>query len=252
MNINESVVLVTGANRGLGRALVRAALDGGARRVYAGARAPATLEAIAAWAPDRVVPLALDVTDPRSLAAAAARAGDVALLFNNAGVLASGGLLTSSAEAVAQEFATNALGMLAATKAFLPALARAAGAGAGRAAVVNVLSVVSLANAPALGAYSASKAAAFSLTQALRADLAAMRIRVHGVLAAGIDTDMVRAMEMQKTSPEAVAQAILEGVERDEDDIATDATSREVVALWRADPKALERRFAGAPPADGG
>ncbi|MDB5218982.1 MAG: short-chain dehydrogenase/reductase [Myxococcaceae bacterium] len=196
-----------------------------------------------ALAPSRVVPLAIDITNAASLEAAAKLAPDVALLFNNAGVLASYNLLTSTKEDIAQDFSTNVFGLLAATKAFLPALQRARAKGS--AALVNVLSIVSLSNMPALGAYSASKAAAFSTTQGLRADLAKLHIRVHGVFAGAIDTDMVRAMDMVKTSPADVAQAIIEGVEQDIEDILPDPMSRSLVELWRRDPKALERQLGG-------
>jgi NAD(P)-dependent dehydrogenase (short-subunit alcohol dehydrogenase family) len=205
MKMNNAVVLVTGANRGLGRALVRASLDAGARRIYAGARDPKQLDAIVGWAPAKIVPLALDITNPGSLEAAAARATDVTMLVNNAGVLASSSVLGSTSEQLAQEFTTNFFGTLAATKAFLPALERAGTAGP--AALVNVLSVVSFASMPALGGYSAAKAAAHSITQALRGDLAKKQISVHAVFPGAIDTDMVRAMEMPKTSPEVVATA---------------------------------------------
>jgi NAD(P)-dependent dehydrogenase (short-subunit alcohol dehydrogenase family) len=242
MKIKDAVVLVTGANRGLGRALVEASLRAGARRVYAGARQPLGLAEVVQAGEGRVVPVALDITSGDSLSKAAAQAHDVSLLLNNAGVLASFGLLTSSAEAIAQDFATNFFGTVAASKAFLPALERAAARG--EAALVNVLSVVSLANMPALGGYSASKAAAASITQALRGDLKKSNIGVHGVFAGAIDTDMVKAMEMPKTSPGDVALGILEGVERGEDDIFPDAMSRQLFALWRQDPKQLERQLA--------
>jgi NAD(P)-dependent dehydrogenase (short-subunit alcohol dehydrogenase family) len=170
MKIKDSVVVVTGANRGLGAALVQAAVERGARRVYAGARDPKRLEDLARRSPDKVVPLALDITNAASLAEAARLAADATIVINNAGVLASYNVLTSSDDQIAQDFATNFFGTLASTKAFLPALERAGAKGG--AALVNVLSVVSLANMPALGAYSASKAAAFSITQALRGDLA--------------------------------------------------------------------------------
>jgi NAD(P)-dependent dehydrogenase (short-subunit alcohol dehydrogenase family) len=242
MNLKDKVVLVTGANRGLGRALVEASLSAGAGRVYAGARNPEQLRELVAEAPERVVPLALDITQPSSLAAAAEHAPDVAVLFNNAGVLASYNLLTSASADIAQDFATNCFGMLAASKAFLPALQRAAKAGG--AALVNVLSVVSLCNMPALGAYSASKAAAFSLTQALRWDLGKLNIGVHGVFAGAIDTDMVRAMNMAKTSPADVAHAIIAGVEKGVEDIFPDPMSQGAFATWRQDPKELERQLA--------
>ena len=244
MKIKDAVVLVTGANRGLGRALVLATLKRGAKRVYAGARDPKTLEELVRTAPGIVVPLALDITDARSVEAAAAQAADVSMLVNNAGVLASYDILTSSREDIAQDFATNAFGMLATAKAFLPSLERATDGGRRAAAIVNVLSVVSLANMPGLGGYSASKAAAFSFTQALRASLAKKHVRVHGVLAGAIDTDMVRGMDMPKTSPEAVAKAILEGVEQDLEDIAPDPMSAELFALWRTNAKGLEQKLA--------
>jgi len=237
--MKEAVVLVTGANRGLGRALVEASLEAGARRVYATARDPKQLETVVRLAPEKIVPLALDITDPRSLAEAAARATDITILMNNAGVLASYNVLTSSPEQIAQDFSTNFFGLVGATKAFLPALERA-----GRAAIVNVLSVASLGNVPSLGAYSASKAAAFSITQALRAQLAPKHISVHGVLAGAIDTDMVRDFDMPKTKPEEVARAILQGVEDGLEDISPDPASRDLVAMWRRDPKAVERQMA--------
>lgn len=241
MKLNEQVVLVTGANRGLGRALVDAALQAGARRVYAAARDPQQLREVAARE-RRVVPLALDITSEASLAAAAAQAPDVSVLFNNAGVLASYNLLTSKADDISLDFATNCFGTLAATKAFLPALQRAGVAGG--AAVVNVLSVVSLSNMPALGAYSASKAAAFSITQALRYDLAKRGISVHAVFAGAMDTDMVRAMTMTKTSPVDVASAVIAGLEDGAEDIFPDPMSQGAFATWRRDPKELERQLA--------
>ena len=244
MKLKDKVILVTGANRGLGLALVEASLEAGAARVYAGARDPAQLSALVMRAEGRVVPLWLDITNQGSLDAAATRARDVSALFNNAGVLASYNLLTSTAQDIAQDFATNFFGTVAATKAFMPALERAATAGLGRAALVNVLSVVSLSSMPALGAYSASKAAAFSITQALRADLTKLGIGVHGVFAGAIDTDMVRAMDMAKTSPRDVARAIIEGVEQGDEDIFPDPMSKALFGTWRKDPKELERQFA--------
>jgi len=242
MNLTDKIVLVTGANRGLGRALVDASLQDGARRVYAAARDLESVRALFASAPSRVVPIQLDITNELSLAEGARRASDVAVLFNNAGVLASRSALHSSAAEIAQDFATNCFGMLAATKAFLPALERAGATGG--AAVVNVLSVVSLANMPALGAYSASKAAASSLTQALRAELGARGVRVHGVFAGAMDTDMVRSVSMPKASPAEVARAILSGIEQGKEDIFPDAMSQGAFATWRKDPKELERQLA--------
>lgn len=239
MNIENETLLVTGANRGLGRELVNAGLEAGARRIYAGARDLAQLEALVKAGEGRVVPLRIDVTREDSLAAAAKLAPDVSLLFNNAGVVASQGVLSSRTEDLERDFATNFFGVVATTRAFLPALERAK-----RAAVVNILSVVSLANMPGLGGYSASKAAAYSFTQALRSDLSTRGISVHGVFAGAMDTDMTRGMDMPKASPLDVARAILKGVEAGSDDIFPDAMSAGISLTWRRDPKQLERQMA--------
>ncbi len=239
MKMKDSVLLVTGANRGLGRALVEEALARGARRVYATARDVGSLGPLVELDKTRVVPLALDVTDAASLARAAEMAPDLSMLVNNAGVLASYGVLTSSEQDIARDFAVNFYGTLGATKAFLPALERAGARG--QAAIVNVLSVVSLANMPGLGGYSSSKAAAFSLTQALRVELGKKGIAVHAALPGAIDTDMVRSFEMAKTSPRVVAKGILDGVEQGLDDIAPDPMSSELYGKWKHDPRALER-----------
>jgi NAD(P)-dependent dehydrogenase (short-subunit alcohol dehydrogenase family) len=242
MKMKDAVVLVTGANRGLGKALVQATLDTGARRVYAAARDPRQLEALVAAGRSRIVPLLVDITDVESLRAAAAQAPDVAVLYNNAGVLASASALESTPEQIARDFETNFFGTLAATRAFLPALERAAAGG--QAALVNVLSVVSLASLPGLGGYSAAKAASFSITQALRADLSRKGIAVHAALPGAIDTDMTRDFAIPKTSPDVVARAIVAGVEADLEEILPDPRSQAVFALWQRDPKELERQIA--------
>jgi NAD(P)-dependent dehydrogenase (short-subunit alcohol dehydrogenase family) len=241
MKIAGSTALVTGANRGLGRSLIQASLAAGAARVYAGARDPGQLDAVVRAAPDKIVPLAIDITDPRSLEAAAARAGDVTAVFNNAGVLAAYNVLTTGSDDLARDFAVNLFGTLAASRAFLPALERAGQRGG--AALVNVLSVASLVSLPALGGYSAAKAASYSVTQALRGELKARHIAVHAVFPGPVDTDMVRGMDMAKTSPDSVARAIVEGVEQGSEDIFPDPTSREFFAIWKRDAKELERRF---------
>jgi NAD(P)-dependent dehydrogenase (short-subunit alcohol dehydrogenase family) len=238
MKIKDSVALVTGANRGIGRALVRALVDGGARRVYAGVRGSSQLAAMKA-AGDAVIPLALDVTDKDQIERAAAQAGDVNLLVNNAGVLSSFSFLQSDLAAIERDIATNFVGPLTVTRAFLPAIERSGGG-----AVVNLLSIVSFASMPALGGYSATKAAAFSLTQALRAELSAKNIIVHGVFPGPVDTDMSRGFDMPKTSAHAVAAATLAGIERGEEDIFPDPMALQVAASWQRDPKALERQFA--------
>lgn len=238
MKIGKSVALVTGANRGIGRSLVEALLGAGASRVYAAARDTKALARVVALDPERVVALELDVTSAQSIEDAAKRAPDVTLLINNAGVLASYNLLTSSKAQLEQDFAVNFHGVLAVTKAFLPALERSQAA-----AIANVLTVVSLASRPVIGGYSASKAAAFSLTQALRAELKEKKIDVHAVIPGAVDTDMIRAFPIVKTSPALVAKAIVEGIDHGDEDILTDPMARDAFDRWRKDPKAFERYF---------
>lgn len=234
MNIERSVVVVTGANRGLGRSFVDVLLEMGVKRVYAGARDPAGMVAS-----ERVVPLALDVTNERSLEAAAARASDATMLINNAGVLASYGVLDLTREALQRDLDVNAFGLLSTTRAFLPALERAGGA------VVNVLSVASIASVTPLGGYSAAKAAAYSLSQALRVELQKKGVTVHAALPGGIDTDMVRGLEIPKTSPRDVARGILEGVVRGDAEIYPDPQSRGLFAVWQRDPRAAAKQLNG-------
>lgn len=240
MKIANSVALVTGANRGIGRALVEGLLARGARRIYAAGRDAQKLKPVVALDPARIVPLALDVTDDSQMAAAAAAAGDVTLLINNAGVANFGRLFEGNLEAFTADMEVNYFGVLKAVRAFTPVLQRNGGA------IVNVLSMLSLASMPYLAGYSASKAAAYSLTQALRAELKPLAIDVHGVFPGPVDTDMIRDVPMPKTSPAEVARAVLAGVETGEEDIRPDPMSQQWYQAWRADTKALERQFGTA------
>jgi len=237
MNLTNTTALVTGANRGLGRALVKALLAAGARRVYAGARDPATVETQDA----RVVPLRIDVTDAASVGTLSTAAPDVTLLVNNAGVLDFGGPLETSDASLSRQFATNVYGPLHMAQAFAPVIARNGGG-----AIVNLLSVVSLASMPGLAGYNASKAAAWSLTQSLRGTLAAKGITVHSVFPGPVDTDMAAEITFPKTSAEDVANAIVAGVVAGEEDIFPDPMSQQVYAGWKQDHKAIERQFAAA------
>lgn len=238
MQIRETVALVTGANRGIGLALVNALLERGAARVYATARTDADLATIARLDDQRIVPLRLDVTDARQLADAAARAGDVRILFNNAGVLDFGSVLDATPEAFQRNFDVNFFGPLHATKAFAPALAEQRGA------VVNLLTLVALASMPGLGVYNASKAAAWSLTQSLRADLGKRGVKVFSVFPGAVDTDMLKGVEMPKTPAVAVAAAVLDGIEADAEDIFPDPMSKQLYAQWALDHKGIEHQFA--------
>jgi NAD(P)-dependent dehydrogenase (short-subunit alcohol dehydrogenase family) len=236
MKIQGSVALVTGANRGLGKALVAALLDAGVAKVYATARDGRTITS----SDPRVVPVELDTTKPAAIAAAVTKASDVTLLINNAGVATSHNVLTTSQAAIDTDFRTNVHGTLAVIKAFLPVLERARGG----AAIVNVLSLVSLGSFPVLGGYSASKAAAYSVTQALRPELKGKGIEILAALPGPIDTDMVKDLPMPKASPADVARGLLAGVERGEEDIFPDATAQHMGSLWNKSHKEFERAFA--------
>jgi NAD(P)-dependent dehydrogenase (short-subunit alcohol dehydrogenase family) len=224
--------LVTGANRGLGRALVSALLDRGAPKVYAAVRDLGT-----APQEERVVSLMLDLTDRDQIATAAEVASDVDLLINNASDAAFAPLLGAPRDAIERELATNVLGTLDVIRAFTPNMTAGG-------TIVNILSLLSLAAAPGMAGYSASKAAAHSMTQALRPPLASRGIAVVGVYPGAIDTDMLAGVEMTKASPRAVAEAILDGVLAGERDIYPDPMSAEMSQVWRSDPHAFEERFA--------
>lgn len=224
----NKTVLVTGANRGIGRALVDEALRRGATRVYAGMRKPLPH-------PDaRVVTLALDVTDVAQIEAAAQGVETLDVLVNNAGLAIYDDL--GDRAILEQHLAVNLFGTYAVTQAFLPQLSRARGA------LVNVLSVASLAPLPMIPAYSMSKAAAFSLTQSLRVQLASRGVRVHAVLAGPVDTDMSRDLDVPKAAPAAVAQAIFDGVAEGADEIFPDPLSSGLAPDWTTGAvKTLER-----------
>jgi NAD(P)-dependent dehydrogenase (short-subunit alcohol dehydrogenase family) len=236
-HVKNGTALVTGANRGIGRALAEALLARGAEKVYATAR---TTESLAGPAADpRVVALRLDITDAGDIAAVAAAANDVTLLVNNGGSLRFADLVAGDLAAIEADLRTNYLGTLAVTRAFVPIL-RDNGGGA----IVNLLSLVALAPVRGMGGYSVSKAAAASMTQAVRAQVAGAGIAVHGVFPGAVDTDMIRAFDLPKADPAEVAQAILDGVEAGDEDIFPDPMARDGRQAWRDDPKALERRMA--------
>ena len=223
---------MTGANRGLGRALVEEALRRGAQRVYAGTRQPL------AHSDGRVTPLTLDVTDAAQIQAAVQRVGSLDVLINNAGVDLQGEV--SDRVLLERHLAVNLFGTYGVTQAFVPLLTRSRGA------IVNVLSVAAVAALPFTPTYSISKAAAFNLTQSLRALLAARGVRVHAVLAGPVDTEMTRYLDIPKASPQSVARAIFDGVDNGEEEIFPDPLSASMAEGWRGGAaKALERQFAG-------
>jgi NAD(P)-dependent dehydrogenase (short-subunit alcohol dehydrogenase family) len=231
MTIADKAALVTGANRGIGQALVEEALRRDAKRVYVGTRAPFT------HLDGRVTPLTLDVTNAEQIQGAVERVESLDILINNAGLAFFDDL--SDRAALERHLAVNFFGTYGVTQAFLPLLTRSHGS------IVNVLSVAAWAALPIVPAYSISKAAAFSLTQSLRALLAGRAVRVHAVLAGPVDTDMSRGFDVPKASPESVARAIFDGVEKGEEDIFPDLMSESIAESWRSGAvKAIERQFA--------
>jgi NAD(P)-dependent dehydrogenase (short-subunit alcohol dehydrogenase family) len=231
MTIEGKTVLVTGANRGIGQALVEEALRRGAKRVYAGTRKPL------AHSDARVVPLILDVTDGAQIQAAVERVESLDILVNNAGLALFEDL--SDRAALEQHLEVNLFGTYGVTQAFLPSLTRSRGA------IVNVLSVAAFAALPVVPAYSISKAAAFSMSQSLRALLAGRGVRVHAVMSGPVDTDMTRGFEIPKSPPESVARGIFDGVEKGEEEIFPDPMSQSMAESWRSGAvKALERENA--------
>jgi NAD(P)-dependent dehydrogenase (short-subunit alcohol dehydrogenase family) len=212
MKIHNAVALVTGANRGIGLAFTRELLARGARKVYAGARDPSSVTL------PGVEPLRLDVTKPEDVAAAVARAGDVTLVINNAGIGHVGGFLAPDSEAVTRRmFETNFFGMLRVSQAFAPALKENGGG-----ALLNVLSIAAWVNGGLLAGYSASKSAAWSLTNALRHELAAQKTQVLALHMAFVDTDLVRALDQPKASPEEIVRRALDGLEAGRDEVIAD------------------------------
>jgi NAD(P)-dependent dehydrogenase (short-subunit alcohol dehydrogenase family) len=231
MTIADKTVLVTGANRGIGQALVQEAVKRGAQRVYAGTRRPMAH-------PDRrITPLILDVTSAAQIQAAASQVKSLDILINNAGVFSSDDLTDRAA--LEQHLAVNFFGTYAVTRAFLPLLTRSRGT------IINNVSLMALAPFPLTPAYSISKAAVLSLTQSLRALLAGRGVRVHAVLTGPTDTDMTRSLDIPKASPESVARAIFGAVDNGEEDIFPDPMSQSIVDSWRdGAAKALERQNA--------
>jgi NAD(P)-dependent dehydrogenase (short-subunit alcohol dehydrogenase family) len=230
MNLENRTILITGANRGIGRALVEEALKRGVKRVYAGTRSPFQ------HSDKRVTPLTLDVTSAEQIRRAVSEIESLDILINNAGIAMYDDL--SKPEVIEQHLAVNLFGPLNVTRAFLPLLKRSKGA------VVNNLSTSALAALPII-----SKAAALSMTQSLRAFLAGQGVTVHAILTGPVDTDMTRSVDFPKASPESVAAAIFDGLEKGEEEIFPDPTSQSIADGWRNGvAKALERQVAAFVP----
>ena len=231
MTITDKTVLVTGANRGIGQALVAEALSRGVKRVYAATRRPVT------HSDSRVTPVTLDVTNAAQIQGAVDEIESLDILVNNAGLALDDDL--SDPSVLERHLAVNLFGTYSVTRAFLSLLTGSGGA------IVNNLSMNALAPLPLIPAYSISKAAAFNLTQSLRVLLAARGVRVHAVLTGPVDTDMTRGLDIPKAAPESVARAIFDGVEQGQEEIFPDAMSQSLAQSWRGGAaKTLERQYA--------
>lgn len=218
MKLDNATVLISGANRGLGLAFAREALARGARKVYAGARDPATVTLAG------VVPIRLDVTKPEDVLAAARQCGDVTILINNAGIAAVGGFLAAdSVETARLQMETNYFGPLRMSRAFAPVLAANGGG-----AIINVLSVVSWINPPLLATYGASKSAAWALTNSLRFELREQQTRVLGMHVGFVDTDLTRGMGGPKSDPVVVIRRTLDALEAGAEEILADEMTEQV------------------------
>jgi NAD(P)-dependent dehydrogenase (short-subunit alcohol dehydrogenase family) len=239
MKIEGSVALVTGANRGIGKAIAEDLLARGAAKVYAGVRDPESVT------DSRLVPVELDVTDAGQVARAAGELGDVEIVVNNAGIGRPALPLDARLDDARAELEVNYLGIVSMTQAFAPILAANGGG-----ALVNMLSVVSWVGAPNLATYSASKAAAWNFTNAARVQLKAQGTQVVGVHVGYVDTDLTAGFEVDKIAPEVVVSAVLDGVESGASEVAVDEWSRNVKAALHDDLNliypAIEAQFAAA------
>lgn len=226
MKLHNATVLITGANRGIGLAFAREALARGARKVYAGARNPASVTQ------PGVEAIALDVNSPEQVAAAARHANDVTLVINNAGIADLGSFLgEDSIDSARRHMDTNFFGVLRVSQAFAPVLAAQGGG-----ALLNVLSVASWINSPLLAVYGASKAAAWALTNGLRNDLRAQGTQVLGLHMGFVDTDLTSGLDMPKSSPEAIVHRAFDALEAGADEVLADELTQQVKRGLSAEP----------------
>lgn len=237
--IRNAAALVTGANRGIGRAYVERLVKSGASAVYAAARDLSSLGDLVKTYPS-VIPLYLDVTDPHSIAEAASRARDVNLLVNNAGVAQLGGVTTrDSFDDARRQMEVNYFGLLTVSRAFAPLLVANAPSG-----MINVLSIASLIGTPRLGTYGASKAAALSATRTIRAELSAKGVRVLGVMPGYVDTDLTAGFDVEKISASDVVDATFAALAAGEEEVFPGAVASQLADAFFSDHKSLEKQLA--------
>ena len=244
MKIKNSIALVTGANRGIGKAYVEALIKRGAKKVYAAMRDVETFkkahpECLEKFK-DVIEIVSLDITDEEQILSAVKKAGDIDLLINNAGIANYTGLIAgNNLDSARQEMEVNYFGTLSMIRAFAPVLGKNGGG-----AIVNVLSVASLASFPVLGSYSASKAALYSLTQGVRAELAQQGTHVLAVYPGPIDTDMAKDLPMEKSSPEETANRTLQAIEEEKEDIFIDVFTKQFQKDFQDSPIGIAKQFA--------
>jgi NAD(P)-dependent dehydrogenase (short-subunit alcohol dehydrogenase family) len=233
MNLSNKTVLVTGANRGIGYAIVKSLLNRGVKKIYAGSR---DAKKLPHFDDERVVPLTLDITNYEQIAAAAKTATDVDLLINNAGVASFSSILDGPRELVERDMNTNYFGTLDVVRAFVPVLETKTNS-----AIVNVVTIAAFANFPIVGGYSASKSALFSLSQGIRIELASKGIAVHTVNPGPIDTELAKEFPTDKADVDQTAENILAGLERNEVDIFPDAMGQQMFEAWKVNYRDLEQ-----------
>jgi NAD(P)-dependent dehydrogenase (short-subunit alcohol dehydrogenase family) len=238
MDLSKTTALITGANRGIGKALVKALVEADVKLVYAAARDKSKLAETIAYDPARVLPIELDVTKQDQIERAAKVASKTTLLINNAGALAMGNMLDVPMELVARDVETNYYGKLKMIRAFAPLIEKNGGG-----TIVNFLTLIAYASMPSFGAYCASKAAAWSMNQSLRATLRPKGIKLIGVFPGAIDTDMLAGVEMDKTPPSVLARKVVDGIAADAEDIQPDPMSESIYTAWKQDHKAVEAQF---------
>lgn len=236
MNLENKIIFVSGANRGIGKSIVEALLKQPVKKIYAAAR---NVKDLPEFGDARVVSVKLDITDSSQIRNAVEQAKDVDVLINNAGVASITGVVTGEFDLLKHDMNVNYFGTLNMIRAFVPVLESK-----GNGAIANVISIVGLASIAKFGGYSASKAALYSATQAMRTELKEKNILVHGIFPGPIDTDMARDIDMPKTSAQVAAGNIVNGIIAGLEDIFPDPMSSQLSELWAKDPKGLERQFA--------
>ena len=234
-DLKNKTIVVTGSNRGIGKAIVDSLLANGVKRVYACAR---NIQSLAFFKDDRVHPVELDITNQTQINDLATLAHDADMLINNAGINTGGKLLNASMEDAIRDTQVNYLGTLAMINSMYPIIERK-----GRGNIVNIISIVGLAAMPSIAGYSVSKAALFSATQALRTELKEKNITLNAVYPGPVDTDMNEGLDIEMATPADIAEAIVKGIIANEEDIFPDSMAKEVYRMWSEHPKILEENF---------